>query len=295
MAVTRKKPEISFKTNYNFPINLLLSSETLLRHLEEVVYGIQTKCIINKELQSKYAAGYDCSNSDIFEGIPESMEIDANKIKDIEGIPDRANPTKIVYNIDYSILQNLKNIDNIPIAEIKFINADSCPKEGEFKINATLNHIGNLKNKYSNVQIQFAVPETSGICEIYIQDNNMNMTCQNTEKFYITQIFIDKQFVQDSENNEIFLIETFTNPEQFSCNISLNLNSKVNNSVESQSRFKKKENGLKGGHIALIVIMILIAIISSIILVILLKNRKKKKLVNDARDSTVLKFPQIVE
>ena len=104
MAITRKEPEISFKINYNFPVNLIFPSETLLRHLEEIIYGIKTQCTINKELQSIYAAGYDCTNSDTFEGIPESMEIEANKIKDIQGFPDRANPDILVYNIDYSIL-----------------------------------------------------------------------------------------------------------------------------------------------------------------------------------------------
>ena len=289
MAVTRKEQEIQFKTNYNIPVNLIFSSETLLRHLEEIIYGIESNCNLNKELQSKYAAGYDCVNKDSFEGTPESMEIDANKITDIQGIPDRANPDKLVYNIDYSILQNLKNIDNIPIAQIHFINADSCPKEGEFKINATLNQIGNLKNEYSDVEIKFSLPETSGICEINIQDKNLNMTCQNTENFYITQVFIERQVVQDSEGNEIFFIENFINPEQFSCDLSINLNTKIrenNNSVVQQKYYNRSKDGLNGAHIALIVIIPLIAILLTVIISVNIIKKKKKKVANTQDDLT---------
>ena len=63
--------------------------------------GITAKCDINDELQSDYAAGYDCANSDSFSGTPQSLEIESNKIEDIEGIPDSANPDKLNYNIDY--------------------------------------------------------------------------------------------------------------------------------------------------------------------------------------------------
>ena len=221
------------------------------------------------------------------------MEIETDKIKDIQGIPENANPDKLLYNIDYSILQNLENISNIPNAEIQFINADSCSNDGEFTINAILNKKGNLKNNYTDIEIHFAVPETSGICQIYIKETNMSMTCQNTENFYITQIFIDKQAIKDSEGNEIFFIETYVNPEQFACDISLKLNTDQTNrnSVIRHRMFKNNGDGLSGGAIAAIIICNLIVIISAIIMIILTKKgillSGRKKTVNETFESTI--------
>ena len=93
---------------------------------------------MNNELQTDYAAGYNCSSSDSFSGTPQSLEIEAHKVEDIGGIPDYANPDKLKYNIDYSLLQNLKNIDNLPTAEIQSINADTCSQNGEFNITAVI-------------------------------------------------------------------------------------------------------------------------------------------------------------
>ena len=299
LALTRKEPKIPFKSNYKIQTKLVFPSKRLLRQLAETLNGIEAECNLNEELQTEYAAGYDCANSDSFEGTPESMEIEINEIKDIQGIPDNANPDKLVYNIDYSILENLRGVSGIPTAEVQFVGADSCPNDGEFTINATLNQKGNLKNNYTDVEIQFAVPETIGICEIYIKGTNMNMTCQNTENIYITQIFIDRQAIKDSEGNEIFFIETFTNPEQFSCDISLNINAKRNitgkTSVGRYRMFKNNGDGLSGGAISSIVICIIIAIVTALILVILTKKgilfSGKKKSVNKTTDSTIERIP----
>ena len=238
-----------------------------LRNLEEVLSGVKAKCDINNELQTDYAAGYDCANSDSFSGTPQSMEIEANKVEDIAGIPDSVNPDKLNYNIDYSLLENLKNIDNLPTAEIQNINADTCSENGEFNITAILNKSGNLKSIYNDVWITFSVPETRGLCEITIKDKNMSMTCQNEENFYITQVFIERQAVQDSEGNEIFFIESFSNPEQFACDISVDIkslgetnNTSTDKSIPRRFMFTNKSSGLSGGAIAAIVICLVVVI-----------------------------------
>ena len=265
-------------------------------------------------MQSDYAAGYDCANSDTFSGTPQSMEIETNEIEDIKGIPDNANPDKLKYNIDYSILQNLKNIGNLPTAEIQLINADTCSKDGEFKISAILDKKGDLKNSYSDVEILFAVPETSGICEITIEDINMNMTCQNTENFYISQIFIERQAVQDSEGNEIFFIEAFINSEQFACDISLKSNTKVsdinddidnanntstdkptdNSVTRSKFYFRTNSIGLSGAGIAAIVICT-VAVIAIVTILVTLNMKgallpRSKKAFHDPTESSISKF-----
>ena len=115
------------------------------------------------------------------------------------------------------------------------------------------------------------------------------MTCQNTENFYITQVFIERQVVQDSEGNEIFFIENFINPEQFSCDLSINLNTKIrenNNSVVQQKYYNRSKDGLNGAHIALIVIIPLIAILLTVIISVNIIKKKKKKVANTQDDLT---------
>ena len=299
LALTRRETKVPFKQNHQIPVKLKFPSKMLLRNLEEVLYGITAKCDINNELQTDYAAGYNCSNSDSFSGTPLSMEIEANKIEDIEGIPYSANPDKLNYNIDYSLLQNLKNIDNLPTAEIQNINADTCSENGIFNITAILNKSDNLKSNYSDVWIMFSVPETRGLCEITIKEKNMTMTCQNEENFYITQVFIERQAVQDSEGNEIFFIESFINPEQFACDISFNLITKTNgtNTEEPEENFKtgrfsfrRNNSGLSGGAIAAIVICSVVIIAVVITLVYLNKRNIKKNQVHGQTESTLSGF-----
>ena len=299
LALTRRETKVPFKQNHQIPVKLKFPSKRFLRNLEEVLYGISARCDINNELQTDYAAGYNCSNSDSFSGTPQSMEIEANKVEDIEGIPDSANPDKLKYNIDYSLLQNLKNIDNLPTAKIQNLNADTCSEKGEFNITVILNKRGNLKSKYSNVWIMFAVPETRGLCEITIKDKNMTMTCQNEENFYITQVFIERPAVQDLEGNEIFFIESFINPEQFACDINLNLKTKTNgtnadepaeNYNTRRTMFRKNSSGLSGGGIAVIVICSVVIIAFVAILASLhLKNMKKNQ-VYAQTESTISGF-----
>ena len=317
IALTRRETKVAFKKNHELPVKLKFASKRFLRNLEEVVSGITAKCDINDELRTDYAAGYDCANSDSFSGTPHSLEIESNKIEDIEGIPDSANPDKLNYNIDYSQLQNLKNVDNLPTAELQNINADTCSENGEFNMTAILNKKGNLESKYSDVWITFAVPETRGLCEITIKDLNMSMICHNEENFYITRVFLERQAVQDSEGNEIFFIESFINPEQFACDISLNLittiknatfednemdsqytdnanetltDKPVENSNTFRSMFRKNSSRLSGGAIAAIVICLVIAIAIVLILIFLNKKGIRKKMVHDHTESSISKF-----
>ena len=309
IALTKRETKVPFKKTHELPIKLKFSSKMFLRNLEEVLSGVKAKCDINNELQTDYAAGYDCANSDSFSGTPQSMEIETAKIEDIGGIPESANPDKLNYNIDYSLLQNLKTIDDLPTVEIQNINADTCSENGEFNMTAILNKNGNLKSIYSDVRITFSVPETRGLCEIIIKDKNMSMTCQNEENFYITQIFIERQSVQDSEGNEIFFIESFINPEQFACDISLNLATKtkntnlendttltdtstdgpVKNSISRRAMFRNNNSGMSGGAIAAIVISLVVAIAVVAFLISLnLKNRKNK--IHEVGESSILGF-----
>jgi len=143
------------------------------------------------------------------------------------------------------------------------------------------------------------------------------MTCQNEENFYITRVFLERQAVQDSEGNEIFFIESFINPEQFACDISLNLfttiknatlednatdaqytdkenntstDEPVENSKTFRSMFRTNSSRLSGGAIAAIIICLVIAIAIVLILVILNKKGIGKKMVHEQTESSILKF-----
>ena len=58
LALTRREIKVLFKQEHNTPVKLKFPTKRILRNLEEVLYGINTKCNINKELQTDYAAGY---------------------------------------------------------------------------------------------------------------------------------------------------------------------------------------------------------------------------------------------
>ena len=58
LALTRREIKVQFKQEHNIPVKLKFPTKRILRNLEEVLYGINTKCNINKELQTDYAAGY---------------------------------------------------------------------------------------------------------------------------------------------------------------------------------------------------------------------------------------------
>lgn len=90
------------------------------------------------------------------------MEIETSEIEDIQGIPENANPKKLSYKIDYSNLDNLRNITNLPSAEISSINGTTCIADGEYRITATLDKNENLEKNYSNVELRFASPESTG-------------------------------------------------------------------------------------------------------------------------------------
>ena len=174
----------------------------------------------------------------------------------------------------------------MPIVDIQSIDGDSCSTDGQYIIYGTLNNKGDLESNYTGVEIRFSSPESSGLCYIEIENEEVTMTCQNKEKFTISQILIDRHIVQDSEGNEIFIVNSFTSPEQFACDISLNsvltnVTTNVNSTEPIQSTdktgrnfFSKKNNGdgLSGGAIAAIVICLVIAVAVVAALIVLAKK-----------------------
>lgn len=298
LALIRMTKDVPFQPRHILPVKLKLSSRRL-RNLEQTLYGVEVTCDLNKELETDLAAGYDCINSNI-KGTPISVVLQKDDIENISGIPDNANPAKLKSNIDYSNINNLKIINNMPNVNISSINGDTCSKDGQYYIYGTLNDKGELESQYSNVELRFLAPESSGLCEVLIENTNLTMICQNKEKFSISQILIDRQAVQDSEGNEIFIINSYTSLEQFACDISLNsvnatkIPTNGTEGVGHQMMTKTKKKGLNGGAIAGIVIasVAIVAIVAGLIILgkkgVLFSGKGNNKSVNN--ETTIEQF-----
>ena len=114
------------------------------------------------------------------------------------------------------------------------------------------------------------------------------MTCENREKFTISQIILDRNLIHDSKGNYLFIIESYTSPEQFSCDISLNsIALKTNDNIESPSssssvpsssgnepinRTKKSSGGLSAGAIAGIIVGSVVVVAAIVIFIVLIKK-----------------------
>ena len=292
MVLTRKTIDYSFSETYKFFTSFTLSSRRNLRNLDETTLeNIEVNCNLNESLTLDKIGGYKCNSPTLeIQGTPNSMEIDTDKVDSISGIENiNSQSLSTISNIDYSNLANLEKIDSLPEVTINNINGDTCSEDGQYIISGEINDISNINNKYSNVEITFSSPESSGLCEFEINDNKeITIICQNKEKFDISQIIIDRSLIQDSEGNYIFIINSYSSPYQFSCDISLNsikapeeknqiLESTSNNSEYSyevetdrivSGGSKKKKGGLSGGAIAGIVIscVVVVAVIGIIII-----------------------------
>ena len=117
------------------------------------------------------------------------------------------------------------------------------------------------------------------------------MTCENKEKFDVSQILIERQVVKDQNGNGLFIINSYTNPEVFGCDISYNStlikpaetgepNESSNPEIPTQipeknnpiNYSKRKNNGLTGGAIAGITIASVAVVGIAVTLIILMKR-----------------------
>ena len=185
---------------------------------------IEISCKINKSLEIDNLVGYNCINSDS-NNIRSSLNlmiIETDSISDIRGI-DKLNSENILNktNIDFSDINNLRKINSYALVNIEDINGDTCELNGQYIIYGKISKNINITN-IKKVEILLSYPESTSLCEVKIDGENITMICENREDFQISQIFIDKSLIYNSEGNIIFIINDYTSLDQFACDISLN-------------------------------------------------------------------------
>ena len=173
---------------------------------------------------------------------------------------------------------------------------------GNYTIQGTIQGKG-LKNT-KGVVIPFSIPDSSGLCDIEVNGNNVIMKCQNKEKFKHSPIIIGQTIIQDPNGTEIFILNSYVNKKSFACAISVNSSNIIISSSSSSNisftsssssptssstksdvelgavRYFRgnKSSGLSGGVIAGLIIAIVAVIAISTGLVIYFKGRKTKSL-----------------
>jgi hypothetical protein len=274
--------------------------------------------------------GYNCkSDQNDIQGTLLSMSLDTDEIGSISGI-DNVNLQPITNsnnNIDYSNIENLRKISELPNVNINSINGESCSNNGQYIIYGEISDISKVEEKYSNINLLLSSTNSIGLCEVHINkdDKNITIICQNSDKFKMSQIRIEKSLIQDSEGNNIFQIRSYSSPEQFSCDISLNsvkITTQENNATEPEtqvetereqepkqepepkpeqektkkgysSRFWRTNSGLSGGTIVAIIIPLVFVVIALVTAFVLMKKgilSKKDKNIKDVKDSTIRKL-----
>ena len=205
----------------------------------------------------------------------------------------------------------MKKLNDLPNVNIISINGESCSNNGQYIIYGTISDTSNVEEKYSNINIFLSSTESIGLCEVNINkdDKNITIICQNKDKFDISQIRIEKSLIQDSEGNNIFQFRSYTSPEQFSCDISLNslIITNPENSISEQEvqepeqepdstkkgsylKFWRKSGGLSGGAIAAIVIPIVLVVIALVVVFLLMKKGILSKKNSSVEESTSTKL-----
>ena len=319
MAFERESDDIPFEELYSFVNSINVATRRFLRVLDtNTISDIPVTCRLNQSLVVGSIGGYNCkSDTNDIKGTLLSMTLDTDEIGNIQGI-DNVNlksTTNSNNKIDYTNIENLKKLGELPNVNIISINGESCSTNGQYIIYGLISDTSNVEEKYSNINIFMSSTNSIGLCEVNINkdDKNITIICQNKDKFDISQIRIEKSLIQDSEGNNIFQIRSYTSPEQFSCDISLNslIITEPENTIPEQEvkepeqepeqepestkksfslRYWGKSNGLSGGTIAAIVIPIVLVVIALVIVFILMKKGFLSKKNSYDETSTIKKL-----
>ena len=265
-----------------------------LRQLQQASSGsVELPVTCNAISEFDTAVGLNCLTTQDANGVPEGMQLNTDNIENISGIPDDADPSKLNYAVDYSDPEKLKLIEGLPEVEIESVDGSNCEEDGSYTIKGNVKK-GDLSN-YNNVEIPFGSPDSSGLCNISVKDKNVNMNCQNKEKFDISSIVFTPSVIQDSNNKEIFKLDGYYNQKRFACAMSVYSETpEKENSTDIYNHFppRKKSSGLSGGAIVAIVICSMVALTIIAVMACFLIKRKSNQINSiSPNSSTVNKMP----
>ena len=262
--------------------------------------------------ESSTAGGFDCTSDDDAQGTPLGMEVSEDS--PIAGLPDPADPDKIPSTDDYSDVNKLNEIDDLPNIEIKEIDGTNCGESGDYTIKGTIVNNGKLAD-LEGIDIPFSSPDSVGRCDIKVNNKDVQMNCHNKEKFTASPILFEQNIIKDSQGKALFVLQKYTNQKSFACALSVNsvaaksqssssspsdqtndssTQSPQGNSENIRHYYKNSESGgLKGGAIAALVIPIVAAIaIFAGVLLYCTKNTKPP-VDNSFNNSTIDKIAAV--
>ena len=281
MALTKKSAEIKFEKLIKFSVTIMYSRSRRLRSLDSLILDekdIELNCAMSEDLCTEKSCSLDCGSDD-FKGTPAKLEFNDDNIA---GAPDEV-PVEQNPKPDYSKIQELKALDDLPVIEITNVTSNNCSLNGSYQITATTAHKLNFTEK-DNITIPFSYPDSSGLCIVKSKDDkNLEINCHNKEEFSVTEIIVPTQTIYDKDGTTPLLkTEKDYTGGSLSCAISdlsipvLSPNGTndtkdtddTDGSDETDStsrnkgffRYKSKEKGLTGGAIAGIVVSCVVVV-----------------------------------
>lgn len=112
------------------------------------------------------------------------MELSEDTI--IAGLSDTPDPSVLPISKDYSNPENIKLIDCLTRVSIESIDGANSEETGEYSINGKVTS-GTLESQ-KNIEIPFGVPDSTGLCDINVNGENVEMDCHYKEKFSTSSI-----------------------------------------------------------------------------------------------------------
>jgi hypothetical protein len=293
MALFAKEPPKVQIVTIQIQIVIRYTVSRRLRLLE-VKEQEQTATCTPTATEPTQAFGVNCEADS--PGEPNGLEV-SDEDPNIGGIPKSADPTKSNSKEDYSNPDTLAKIANLPKVNITEFNEENCADDGEFIITGEKDK-DFAQTNYSSVLVTFSSPDSSALCDVQTEPK-FEMKCHNKDKFSISQIIIEKQVIEDSEGNAIFMLEQAQSQNEFACEVSVNsvlpkneipenpeddISEGVNRAVKSSS------SGLSGGAIAAIIIGSIVALIGIGIVVWLIKSHAFSRAKPPYEESTLQNF-----
>jgi len=284
MALMKKNTEVAFATR-TITFTIIHIKTSRMRLLDETAETpLSLDCSLGNKLDNDNAAVLDCGTGK--EGLT-PVKVDSND-PNIAGLPEDA-PVQTKLNPDYSQIDNLKLVDNLPTVTINDLTSNNCSLNGSYNIYATSDKDLDFTTK-GNITIPFATPDSSGLCIINVKSDKKTLiiNCENTDAFSASEMIIESQVIYDEDDaTPLFkLTDDYTAPVQFACVISdKSLKVPFSNSTSPEtpessdtSGNKNKyfrngsSSGLSGGAIAGIIIGI-VAVVAIVGVVIALAKK----------------------